>query len=300
MAIRKTNRVVGFFKLPEVQFFLIFIIPFTGAFLINYFNLPEQYQMLTMAVFACTFIVVLFQTIYSVTAHRRMRKEENSFISVTAHQMRTPLTAVRWVLQELAKSGVSDADRTEFTRMGGVASQKLSNIIDDFSEIAKIEDGQLDFHFAPLELAAFARQMITEAEPVAKQYGVTISGEISSEPIEVMADQVKLEIMFSNLINNAIKYNKQGGLVTVRVRRRAVGGTAEISVSDTGIGMSASDKEKIFTKFFRSDEAKRKNPAGTGLGLYLVRSIVLQHRGSIWLESTQGIGSTFFVTLPTK
>jgi len=282
-----------------VQFFLIFTIPFTGAFLINYFNIPSQYQVITLASFACVFIIVLFQTIYSSLAHRRMKKEENSFISVTAHQMRTPLTAVKWILQELSRP-MDDAARSELVKMGSLASTKLSTIIDDFSEIARIEDGQLDFHYQDVEVVAFAKRAIEEAQPVAKQYGVSLFGQLPIVELVLYGDPVKLEVMFSNLINNAIKYNRKGGTVTVGLRALAHEKAVELTVADTGMGISATDKDQLFKKFFRSEDAKRVNAAGTGLGLYLTRSIVLAHKGDIAVESKLGEGTTFTVTLPLK
>src|SRR3989344_2731557 len=217
MIIRKTNPFVGWLKMPEVQFFLIFTIPFIGFFLVNYLNLPENLKFASVVAAASAFILVLLQTIYSAAAHRRMKQEENSFISVTAHQMRTPLTAVRWVFEELAKKDLQEADRSELVRVATVATQKLGNIVDAFSQIARIEDGQLDFRFEMMELVGFADRMVKEAEPVARQYGSQLHFERPQEAVTVLADPIKLEMVFSNLINNAIKYNKQGGSVTVRL-----------------------------------------------------------------------------------
>lgn len=300
MIIRRTSRLVSYLKLPEVQFFLIFTIPFVGFFLVNYLNLPENLKFVGIGAGLGAFSLVLFQTIYSANAHRRIKQEENSFISVTAHQMRTPLTAVRWVLEELSKPGVQEKDRDELVRVAGVATQKLGNIVEAFSEIARIEDGQLDFRFETMELVDFADRMVKEAEPVAKQYGSQLHFERPQEAILVLGDPIKMEMVFSNLINNAIKYNRQGGTVTVRLRRLTGERMVEVSVEDTGIGISPSEKEHVFEKYYRTDAAKRINTSGTGLGLYLVKQVIFQHRGRVWVDSIQGRGSIFHFVLPTR
>lgn len=286
--------------MPEVQFFLIFTIPFVGFFLVNYLNLPENLKFAGVVAAASAFLLVLFQTIYSAAAHRRMKQEENSFISVTAHQMRTPLTAVRWVFEELAKKDLQEADRSELVRVATVATQKLGNIVDAFSQIARIEDGQLDFRFEEMELIGFADRMVKEAEPVAKQYGSQLHFERPQEQIMVLADPIKLEMVFSNLINNAIKYNKQGGSVTVCLRRLTGEQMVEVSVEDNGIGVSPEEKAHLFAKYYRTDAAKKINSAGTGLGLYLVKQVIFQHKGKVWVDSIQGKGSIFHFTLPIR
>lgn len=300
MIIHKTNRFVGYLKLPEVQFFFIFTIPFIGFFLVNYLNIPEIFKFAGIVAGASAFLLVLFQTIYTASAHRRMKQEENSFISVTAHQMRTPLTAVRWVLEELSKKDVQEKDRDELVRVAGIATQKLGNIVDAFSEIARIEDGQLDFRFETMELIDFVDRMVTEAEPVAKQYGIALHFERPQEGLLILGDPIKLEMVMSNLINNAIKYNRHGGTVVVRIRGLNGERMAEVSVEDTGIGIGPAEKSHIFEKYYRTDEAKRLNTSGTGLGLYLVKQVVLQHGGRVWLDSIQGKGTTFHFVLPTR
>ena len=300
MIIRSSNRFVGLLKTPEIQFFLIFTIPFIGFFLVNYLNLDAPYKLAAVIAFATALVIVLMQTIYGIHVHRRLQQQENSFLSVTAHQMRTPLTAVKWTLEELGKNDIKEADRSEMVRMAEISAQKLNNIIDDFSQIAHIQDGQLDFHYETIELVDFIDRMVREAEPVGKQFGSAVFFEKPNEAIEAKADPMKLEVVLSNLINNGIKYNRKGGMVTVRLRRLSGDRQVEITVEDTGIGIGSADKTHLFEKYYRSEEAKHINASGSGLGLYLVKTIVEQHDGKIWVESVQGKGSAFHFTLPIE
>jgi two-component system, OmpR family, sensor histidine kinase VicK len=300
MTIRSSNKFFSLLKTPEAQFFLIFTIPFVGFFLVNYLSLSDQARVTAVIAFVAALIIVLMQTIYGVHVHRRIKKEENSFLSVTAHQMRTPLTAVKWTLEELSKKDVREEDRTELTRMASISAQKLTTIIDSFSEIARIEDSQVDYRYEMIELIDFVDRMVREAEPVGKQYGSTVYFERPNEAIEIKADPVKLEVVFSNLINNGIKYNRKGGVVTVRLRRLSGDKRVEVTVEDTGMGISPADKQHLFQKYYRSEDAKRVNVAGSGLGLYLVKTIIDQHNGRIWVESVQGKGSAFHFTLPIE
>lgn len=300
MLPRKKKRLSSYLKLPEFQFFLIFIIPLIGFFLVSYDNITEDYRVLSIGVAATMLIIALMQTLYGAHIHRRMQEEEGNFIDVTAHEMRTPLTAIRWMLQELSHKDMADSDRDEMVRLGTVAAEKLSGVIDTFSEVARLDAGQIEFHLETIELIDFMDRMVRGAEPIAKQFGVRLNFERQTEGVLVSADALRLEMVFTNLINNAIKYNKKGGSVTVRSRRLLNSGMVEVTIEDTGIGITSLDTEKLFQKYYRSDEARRINPEGSGLGLYLVKRIIAAHHGKIWVESVHGRGTAFHFTLPIQ
>ncbi len=294
---RSSNKVWAVLKTPEVQFFVIFTVPFTGFFLINYLNLPVAYRFAVVVAFVATLIVVLLQTIYGIYAHARIQKNEGSFLNMTAHQIRTPLTAIRWTLQEIGKKDVREEDRSELIRVASIAGDRLSNIVESLSQVARLED-EMSFRREALDLGEVIAAATHAAEPIAKQYGSGVYFERPVQGIEVSADPVKLEVVLSNLINNAIKYNRKGGMVTVRMRPLLSDRQVEVVIEDTGMGISAEDQKHLFEKYFRAVAAKQSNVTGTGLGLYLVKTIVERHGGRIWVESVLGKGSAFHFTLP--
>ncbi len=298
MHIRTASPIVALFKKPELQFLLIFLVPFMAFFFLNYVNVPPEQRVYVLLASGSIIVILVFQTIYSIHAHYRMTQSERTFLAVTSHQMRTPLTALHWMLSEMQQETTTNEARRELGRIAEVSVTKLNNIIDAFATIAKIEEGQVLEEMAHLDICELVEQAVTDAEPVGKQYGVSVNFEGPCEELWVMADPVKLEIVFSNLINNGVKYNHRGGAVTVGARRIEAGKYIEIMVRDTGIGIPPHDQERIFERFFRGDEAQKLNTTGAGLGLNITKQLIEQHRGTIWLESTVGKGTTFHFTLP--
>jgi signal transduction histidine kinase len=298
MPTRPPNKFLVLLKTPEIQFFLVFTIPYVGFFFINYLNFPSSYRFIGAVAFAGALVIVLMQTLYSVVAHRAIKHEENNFLSVTAHQLRTPLAAIKWTLEEIKRKTVQEEERGEMIRVAGVAAQKLSNIVESFAQVANVEDSQIEFKFTPVELVDFIDRMVAEAEPVAKQYGVSVYFERPQSAVEVLADDAKLDLALSNLINNGVKYNRRGGMVTLRIRPLVNDKQVEVTIEDTGAGIAAADKPRLFQKYFRTEDGKRINAEGTGLGLYLAKNVIEKHSGRIWVESVPGRGSSFHFTLP--
>lgn len=294
------RRISSILRIPELQFFLIFSIPFAGFFLVNYNALPLQYRLVAVVVCVATFVIVLMQTIYSIHAHYVQNQEENAFLNMTAHQMRTPVTAIQWTLQELSKKDLPEAQRVELIKMGGIAGEKLGSIIDSFAQTARINDRQLGVRYEHLDLVAFIEEVVRDTEPVAKQYGVSVYFEKPPQGIEFSFDPVKLEIALSNLVSNSIKYNHSGGMVTIHARALLTEKEVEITIEDTGIGMETSELPHLFSKYFRTEGARQRGIPGTGLGLYLVKTIIEQHGGRIFVESVPTKGSTFRIVLPTR
>jgi len=286
------------FKIPEVQFFLIFFIPFTGFFIIHYLFLEERYRFIAVVSLVGSLAVVLMQTIYSVVAHLRVEKEEDEFLQTTAHQLKTPLTAVRWALQEFSHSGIKEAERVELAKVAVAASDKLGNAINVFEQLATLHRGGNIGSPETIEIVGFINKLVQASEIIARQFGVTVSAEKPEETLYVEADPIALEVAIVNLINNGIKYNRRGGVVNILVRRLVADNLVEIDIDDTGVGISEVDQKRIFGKYCRTTEAKKINPDGTGLGLFLTKTIIEAHGGRILVESIVGRGSMFRVILP--
>ena len=285
--------------MPEVQFFLIFFSVLLSVFLINRVQLLEPDLLFINGVFfVVLFFVSFLQMLYGLHIRNKNLEEEKSFLRMAAHQMRTPATAVTWMLEELRQPDLKIEERDRILDMGLVATQKFISIIDVFSQLPDIEAGKPEYRFEEINLNNAVLAAVSETAPISYQYGIKLDSNIQTERMFMKADSVKFEIVLSNLIHNAIKYNKEGGSVMVYLRRKQGEKKAEIIVEDTGIGIPTEDMPYVFDLFFRSKAARKLNPTGTGLGLSLVRNILDHHHGNITVSSQEGRGTKFTVTVP--
>lgn len=236
------------------------------------------------------------KVVREVTREGSLVQSKSDFITVAAHQLRTPATAVNWTFENLEKEeGLPDAAR-EAVATGHAAAKNLLEVITHLLDAAQIEDGRFGYAFEPLELGAFLDAMLGRALPAGKQYGVNIYFDRPQTPVTVLADPSKLGMAIANLVDNGIKYNAEGGSVTVALG--VLGTNAEIKVMDTGSGIAAADIPKLFQKFYRGAGTMKKVTEGTGLGLYLAKNIIEGHKGTVRVESFEGRGTTFFITIP--
>lgn len=217
------------------------------------------------------------------------------FSAALAHELRTPLAVLRGEIElGLSRSPIDDRGRR------AAASQieeidKLNRLIDHILTLARAESGQIRLTFAPVDVGDLAASLVEQLETVAESRTIDLRCERANRVV-VSADAGWLERLLLNLLDNALKFTKEGGHVLLRVSRE--GDRARIDVKDTGIGMSRDVSEHAFERFFRADFARSSATAGAGLGLSLVRWIVDRHHGTIAVDSRLGEGSTFTITLP--
>lgn len=237
------------------------------------------------------------KVVRDVTREASFVQSKSDFIAIAAHQLRTPATAVNWVFEALEKDPSLGDEARQSAQMGHVAAQNLLKVITNLLNIAQIEEGRFGYDMQPLDLIPFLDALLADAAPVARQHDVNVYFERPPVPsVMVIADQYKLALAIANLVDNAIKYNVSGGQVVMRAIVKD--GAAEVSVKDTGAGISEEDLLKIFEKFFRAETIKKTSVEGSGLGLYLTKNIIEAHKGKIWVESVIGRGSVFYFTVP--
>ena len=228
-------------------------------------------------------------------------RSKTEFIGIASHQLRTPLTGINWALESLSQQKESfNNSQNELIASSLQATGKLLKTINDLLDVSKIEEGHFGYEFENVDIISFINDIINESEILAKQYGVKVYFQRPQEPsIAVSVDTQKLSMAFSNLLDNAFKYNVENGEVVVSVERVSEEPYIKISVKDTGVGIPADQIDKLFTKFFRADNVIKKYTEGSGLGLYIVKNIIRRHGGEIGVESEINRGSTFYFTLPT-
>lgn len=241
--------------------------------------------------------VGFIKSIENRTREIELIHSKSEFITVAAHQLRTPLTAVHWTFETLEKS-VTGPDK-ELVDNGVEVSVKLLKIVSDLLDASKIESGKFGYEFKEVDAIAFIDDLLRNASLLAKQFGVTVYFDRPSEPVKITADPNKLGLALSNIIDNGIKYNVKNGNVTVKIEKMADKPFVVLTIKDTGIGIPKSDLKKLFSKFYRGENVVKEQTDGTGLGLYISKNIVTRHGGTITADSVIGRGSIFTITLPT-
>lgn len=230
---------------------------------------------------------------------RELDSIKSEFVSVAAHQLRTPLTGIKWTLNALLNEevGTLDEKQKKFILDGLASTYKLIELINDLLDTARLEDGKFGFSFKVQALTPILEQAVKNYEVIAKEKGIQFTLKLPEAELPMLRlDTEKIGIVIDNLVDNAIKYTIPGGKVIVQVsidKKYVV-----IKVEDTGIGIPKAQFHRMFTKFFRAVNAQLAETSGTGLGLYVSYNIVKRHRGTLSFESREGKGSTFTLSLP--
>lgn len=234
------------------------------------------------------------------TAQVTAIRSRSEFITVASHQLRGPVTDINWALQSLnAAPELSETDKL-IVENAGAASQNLLRRIEDLLNIAKMEDSQFGYDFQELDMADFVEAVLSEVLPAAKKTGVKIYFDRPATPLpKVTIDPKRLSLALVNILENAIRYNVENGEVIVKIDTMADKPFLVVSVKDTGIGIPPEARQKLFTKFYRADNAVKAQTEGSGLGLFIAKSIVAAHGGEISVESEVNRGTTVSFALPT-
>jgi signal transduction histidine kinase len=234
----------------------------------------------------------------NVTKEKDLDQMKSDFISVAAHQLRTPLSTLKWLFKLLldGDGGAMTAKQTDLISKGYQRNEEVIEIVNNLLDVSEIEGGRLPLTFVSASLTDLLKELTEASRVHALRKEVNIEYQQTVELPAMKIDRQKLKMALQNLIENGIKYSYPKQTVTVSVG--IDNDEAIVKIKDTGIGMSDETKDKLFTKFFRGREAVNKDPSGSGLGLYIVRNIIEKHGGSIDLESTLGKGTTFIIRLP--
>jgi signal transduction histidine kinase len=241
---------------------------------------------------------------YLANANARLReldKQKTEFVSIASHQLRAPVAAIRGYTSLVIEGSFGEVPKHLEEPLYRVleSGKRLSLMIDDFLNVTRIEQGRMNYHMVPLNIGTLIDTVFQELKLSADKKGLTFSytQEKRAQPW-VVGDEGKLKQIFSNLIDNAIKYT-QTGWVKVSVRTLPEHRSVVVDITDSGIGIASEEIEGLFQKFKRAGNANEANVYGTGLGLYIAKQIVQAHNGWIHIASPgMGKGSTFTVELP--
>lgn len=232
-----------------------------------------------------------------------LMRSKSEFISIAAHQMRTPLSGLRWALNSLAKNelGPLAKDQQEIVNQSLATTERLIQLIEDLLNVAKMEEGKFGYVLEKNDLGAIIKDMLESLATEAEAHGVRLIFYPPSETIPpLLLDRQKMAIALENIVQNGILYNVKNGEVRVKLELLKDKPYVMLTIEDTGVGMPQKEVEKLFTKFFRGEAAVKIETEGSGLGLYITRNIILRHGGEISVKSVEKRGTTFTILLPTE
>lgn len=233
-----------------------------------------------------------------ITKEKEIDKAKTEFVSLASHQLRTPLTAIRWYVELLLSDdskSLTDEQR-EYLKEVADGNLRMIDLVNALLNVSRIELGSFAVDVEPVAIEPLCDAVIKDLQPLIDKKHHTVDIDCSSAPNSYSADPKLMMIILQNLVSNAVKYTPEKG--TIRVRVNYDHNTLNIVVSDNGYGIPKDQQDKVFDKLFRADNVKIQDTTGTGLGLYIVKAIVEQSQGEIWFDSEQDKGTTFNIKLP--
>ncbi|HME43556.1 MAG TPA: ATP-binding protein [Syntrophorhabdales bacterium] len=250
-------------------------------------------------VYACsvTFLPVGEKTVsvfHDITEIKKLERVKKDFVVNVSHELRTPLTAIKGFVETLEEE-VTDVGK-RYLDIIRRNTDRLINIVSDLLLLSEMEEKE-ELQVEKIDLKTVAQNVLRMFDHPLREKGLTLSFEAAEELPEVTGDPFKLEQMFVNLMDNAFKYTEKGGIT---IALRPENGWVLVQVRDTGIGIPKQDLPRIFERFYVVDKSRSRKIGGTGLGLSIVKHIVLLHNGTIEVQSSQGVGTTVTVTLPSE
>lgn len=285
------------------------VVVVSSSVLLVWLLLAESGWVKTFAAVIGVAFGLLILTVYSVRLRRnharrlealkrikslqRAEKEKTEILSLVAHQLKTPLALIRWSTESVLNNPeLTDKERQRLEQV--IAScQVMYHTVEDLSHIFKLttKDGQNYLRFDSLDVNEAVKELMSEYQAVADQHRITITVQEAVGGAQIKADRIFLKHAIANLVDNAIQYSPDGSEIQVVVKRER--GEVTIAVIDHGMGVEPANLERIFERFYRTEKAIKVNEHGTGLGLYLVKTITKKMGGRVSLQSELGKGSTF-------
>ena len=244
---------------------------------------------------------VVLIVLHDISREKVIERLKSQFVSVAAHQLRTPLSILKWSLSMLigGEMGSVGEEQKEILLKANQTNERMIRLINDLLNVARIEEGRFVYQPKVVDLGEVVERVVKNSEDLIKERKIKFKVNIEEKEVPkiIKADIEKLTLTIKNLVENAIRYTDVGGDIAVSLGKKD--NKVEFSIKDSGIGIPKEQQDRVFTKFFRGDNAVRKETEGTGLGLFICKNIIEAHDGKVWFESEENKGTTFSFSLPT-
>jgi signal transduction histidine kinase len=293
---------LGLWQCPQFLF-LVMGIAIMISSLVTY-ALATRYiadpLIVSLVVLIITFIllIITFSITRSMEGLAEANRLKTEFISIVSHQLRSPLSNLRWANEVLTSGKINKLEekQAEYFEIIGENTNRMSELVTHLLTASRIDQGKLALDKVEFSLEELFRGIIPRFELKAKAFNVDIKMEITNNLPKALGDPSQIKLVAENLLDNAVRYTKEKGLVEIRMEGK--GKELLCEIKDDGVGIPKDDQKHIFQKFFRSRNAMRYQTEGSGLGLFICKSIVERSGGKIGFRSQENKGSTFWFTLP--
>ncbi len=230
-----------------------------------------------------------------ITEKRLLQQRNDSFMSMASHELKTPVTTIKTLVQILQKQHESSTNKTLVDYLGRMAQQteQLTKLVTDLLDVSKIKADKFELEEKVFDFDPLALEVVKSCQFLSQEHEIILNGETGAK---ACGDRNAIGRVFTNIIVNAIKYAPKTDKIIVTLSHTK--NNLCVSIQDFGVGIAPDHTDKIFQRFFQVGNESGQNFAGLGIGLYIAQAIVAQHKGRIWVESKEGAGSTFFFTLP--
>lgn len=236
-----------------------------------------------------------------ITQEKEIDRVKSEFVFLASHQLRTPLSTINWYVEMLlaGDAGPINEEQKDYLKEVYHGNQRMVEMVNDLLNVSRLDLGTLSVQLVPVDLKNLIEEELKANLPAIEDKKIKTNVQVSADITGVETDIKMIKMLLQNLITNAIKYNPENGSIDIKVVPK---GKKEyiLSIADSGYGIPEAAKDKIFTKLYRAPNVMEKEIAGTGLGLYMVKSVVEKLQGKIWFESVVDKGTTFFVSFSVK
>ena len=266
----------------------------------RYISDPRIVAFVVLAV-AMTLLIIAFIITHSFEDLAEANRMKTEFVNIVSHQLRAPLTNLRWATQFLLSEEFKPSNEKENLEYFDIIKEngsRMEGLIDDLLTITRLKEGRLDNKRTKFSLSELTKEVISEYKTFINASNLTVELKPAKDLKNVSASYPLTKIVLENLIGNAINYSKGGGKIFIELKELTK--KVEFQIKDNGIGIPMEDRKRIFQKFFRCRNAVKTEVYGTGLGLFIVKLILDGMAGKVWFDSKEDKGSTFYFTLPTN
>jgi len=292
---------VSVWKSPGFLFILMgFII--IASMLAVYFVSRSSDSVETLLISEFVLVTVLFTVgntiIRSVDEIARANKMKTEFVSIASHQLKTPLSEIKWeveILESKLSEGLNDQQKEIIKNIAG-SNSKMIRLVNDLLDVARIDQGRLPLMKEEFDLIDLINGAIASNQGLASAHNIAVNIVNYGNMPKIIGDKKRMDVVLDNLISNSIKYTKNKGNINIAVtpeKDRIV-----VCVKDEGVGIPKKQQKNVFQKFFRSENVIKNQTEGTGLGLYIAKNIIVQSGGDMWFDSEEDVGSTFCFSVP--